>query len=140
VVGKILGLVALDLGVLSTEQRALEQDHLSRVVPAFQATHAPRLKALIRFPRMNSLLLGIEFSTEDLDQPLNLEIRARGVRTALGAILGVSQTTLLTNHGVVLFKRQGFEAPAWLDNRIRRFWIPRVELPWASLNLSMALA
>jgi hypothetical protein len=139
-VWKALTLFALDLGVLCTEQRGLEQDHLSRVVPAFQANHESRLKALIRFARMNNLSFGIEFSTEDLDQPLNLEVTAIEVRTAIGVILGVSQPALSTDHGVVLIKRQGVESPAWLDNRIRRFWIPRVELPWASLNLSMALA
>jgi hypothetical protein len=75
---------------------------LARRVPAYSVQSVPRLNALVRFGRENGVPLRIEFSTTELDEPVNVSTSASDVRGVLSAILGLSrQYSLSSSHGTV---------------------------------------
>jgi len=84
--------------------------------------------------------LGIEFSTTELDDTVNLSTSATNVRGVLNSILGVTrQYSLASARGVVSIRAVGVPPPAWLDHRVRRFRLPRTQISWASIKLWMTV-
>jgi hypothetical protein len=115
-------------------------DLLVRRVPAYRVQNEPRLNALVRFGRENGIPLGIEFSTTELDDTVNVSTPATDVWGVLSSILGVTrQYSLASARGVVSIRAVDVPPPAWLDHRVRRFRLPRTQISWASMMLWMTV-
>ena len=115
-------------------------DLLVRRVQAYRVHNEPRLNALVRFGRENGIPLGIEFSTAELDDTVNVSTPATDVRGVLSSILGVTrQYSLASARGVVSIRAVDVLPPAWLDYRVRRFRLPRTQISWASMMLWMTV-
>lgn len=122
--------------------RAEAPIRLNRIVGPFTSRNESRLAALIRFGRENRLCFGIEFSDASFQDIPVIQLPQTTLREAVEAILVRDQGHSLavsTLKGVVIIRSIRSHPPDWLDHRLPRFRIPRMQVVCASLNLSMAL-
>jgi len=132
--------IASGIGCAQQHPNIPISDLLARRVPAYRVQNEPRLNALVRFGRENGIPLGIEFSTTELDDTVNLSTSATNVRGVLNSILGVTrQYSLASARGVVSIRAVGVPPPAWLVHRVRRFRLTRAQFSWASIKLCMTV-
>jgi hypothetical protein len=98
------------------------------------------LDALFWLGRDERVCIGIEFSGNDLSRDVQVDVDQSTIGEVVKKILGSSDAYQLSvSDGVILIRKKGVNPPAWLDHRLPEFELPRTELMWADIRLSMAL-
>jgi len=111
---------------------------LSRRVHHFSIGRSSALNALLWLGHDEGLCLGIEFSSRELDNIVRVEADNTTVREVIKKIMGSSDVYRLSvSDGVILIRKKGVKPPTWLDHRLPQFELPRMELMWANIRLSM---
>ena len=113
---------------------------LSRPISHFSIGKTSVLDALFWLGRDERVCIGIEFSGNDLSRDVQVDVDQSTIGEVVKKILGSSDAYQLSvSDGVILIRKKGVNPPAWLDHRLPEFELPRTELMWADIRLSMAL-
>ncbi len=111
---------------------------LRRQVDHFSFGETTALNALLWFGHDEGICFGIEFSGQELNKKVRISLDKTTVGDAVRKILSSSDLYVVSApDGIVLIRKKGVPAPAWLDHRLRKFEIGRTELMSASSALWM---
>jgi hypothetical protein len=132
-------LVLAAVGAQGTQRNTVSV--LSRQVSHFSIGQTSVLDALLWLGHDERVCFGIELSGPELSRKVQVAADMCTISEVVKKILGSSDAHLLSvSDGVILIRRKGVRAPAWLDHRLRQFEIPRMELMTADNALWMRLA
>lgn len=113
---------------------------LSRPVSHFSIGKTSVLDALLWLGRDERICFGIEFSGDELSREVRVEADQNTIGEVVNKILSPAEAyQLAVSDGVILIRKKGVKSPVWLDHRLPRFELPRMELMSADAGLWMAL-
>jgi hypothetical protein len=113
---------------------------LSRPIRHFSIGKTSVVDALFWLGHDEGVCFGIEFSGNDLNREVRVEVNQTTVGEVVQKILGSADTfQVLVSGKVVLIRKKGEKPPAWLDRQLPEFTLPRTELMAADNVLWMTL-